>query len=110
MRRSPVCVAFAAGLAMTLSGCASADAQAQVDEFCTQVEQLVRKANQYAKNPANTSLGNEITATGQQLIEQAPGLATVVATNPALAPRLQECTADLQNIGSIEGGGGEGSN
>jgi outer membrane murein-binding lipoprotein Lpp len=104
MRRVSVLVTCTAGLALLVGGCASADAQAQVDEFCTQVEQLVRKANQFAKNPANTALGNEVTATGQQLIEQAPGLATVVATNPALAPRLQECTSQLQNIGGIDSG------
>lgn len=86
-------------LGVVVSGCASSDAQAQVDDFCANVEQLVRKANKYAKNPADTKLGNEITQTGQQLLEQAPGLAATVASNPGLAPRLQECTSQLQNIG-----------
>jgi hypothetical protein len=104
MRRFPALIGCAAILAVTLGGCASADAQAQIDEFCAQVELLVRQTNKYAKDPTDSKLGNEVTATGQKLIEQAPGLTAVVATNPALAPRLQECTSQLQNIGGIDSG------
>lgn len=84
---------------LVMSGCASSDAQAQVDDFCAKVEQLVRKANKFSKNPADTQLGNEISQTGQQLLQEAPALAATVASNPLLAPRLQECTGQLQNVG-----------
>ncbi len=104
--RRSAAVTAAILVAGVLSGCASADAQAQVDEFCTNVEQLAAKANKYAKNPADTAVGNEITATAQKLIEQAPALATTVASNPGLAPRLQECTSQLQNIGQGQGESG----
>lgn len=102
MRTAPRRIAAIAAplvLVLTMSGCASSDAQAQVDDFCAQVEQLVRKANKYAKNPSDTKLGNEISQTGQQLLQEAPTLAAAVASNPGLAPRLQECTSNLQNVG-----------
>lgn len=87
-------------LVLGLSSCASADSQAQVDAFCTQVGDLVQKANKLTEKPADEKLSKEVTAAGQALVEQVPGLVAAVAGNPALAPRLQECTSQLQSIGS----------
>ncbi len=96
-----VAVAMSAGLLVFgVSSCASGDSQAQVDAFCSQVEQLVVKANKLAEKPADEKLGKEITAAGQALVEQVPGLVATIAGNPTLAPRLQECASQLQNIGS----------
>lgn len=97
--RLTTAVAATVFVGLGMSGCASSDAQAQVDDFCAKVEQLVRKANKFSKNPADTQLGNEVTQMGQQLLQEAPALAATVASNPLLAPRLQECTGQLQNVG-----------
>lgn len=98
--RRTAAVAVALVLGVAVSGCSSSDAQAQVDDFCAKVEQLVRKANKLSKDPTDTKLSNEITQTGQQLVQEAPALAATVASNPGLAPRLQECTSELQNVGA----------
>ncbi len=82
-----------------LSGCASSDAQAQVDAFCTKVEQLVREANQLARKPNAKKAGDDLAKTAEDLLAEAPALANTVVSNPGLAPRLQECASQLQGVG-----------
>ena len=79
------------------SGEESGEGSADVEAFCTQVDEFVTAMNEVIADPSSGDVA-EITSQGQDLIAAGTDLAGSVEDGDRA--RLEECTAELENIGS----------
>jgi len=79
------------------AGDESGEANAEVEAFCTQVDEFVVAMDEVLADPSSGDVA-EITAQGQDLAAAATDLAGSVEGDDT--ERLQECTEELSNIGS----------
>ncbi len=79
------------------AGDESGEANAEVEAFCTQVDEFVAAMDEVLADPSSGDVA-EITAQGQDLAAAATDLAGSVEGDDT--ERLQECTEELSNIGS----------
>lgn len=74
-------------------GSAAPAAERKVDAYCKKVQSLVDKANQLQSNP-DAALSQEVSKQAQELAAEAVDLVGAAASNPALAARVSQCSAD----------------
>jgi len=79
------------------TGDESGEANAEVEAFCTQVDEFVAAMDEVLADPSSGDVA-EITAQGQDLAAAATELSGSVDGDDT--ERLQECTEELSNIGS----------